>query len=211
MIGQQILEGQRAWISSSQPSMSAATLQYLHAFSTVAAKRGIRQSTNTLYRKSPAVVRSAAVLEKNFNIHLFENDKRGMMLTIAGETVLVSAQAIASELRGVHDDAVRFAARDGGSVGDMEMLFNERCLQIVSMVADVRDVTSVARTIGMSQSAASQLIANLEDALGRALFRRTDDCGMLPSDVGIRWIARFKRVLAELNHIKSVVATLKCL
>jgi LysR family transcriptional regulator of gallate degradation len=90
----------------------------------------------------------------------------------------------------------------------MEALFNERRLQIAAMLADVHHMPTVAHAMGMSQSAISQAIARLEDALGQTLFRRTAH-GMVPSDAGTRWIVRFNRVLVELDHIVSDVAALK--
>lgn len=131
-----------------------------------------------------------------------------MLLTAAGETVRLRAQVIEAELREVRDDAVRLAAREGGLVGSMEALFNERRLQIAAMLADVHHMPSVARAMGMSQSAISQAIARLEDGLGQTLFRRTAH-GMMPSDAGTRWMVRFNRVLVELEHIVSDVAALK--
>jgi len=71
----------------------------------------------------------------------------------------------------------------------------------------VHHMPSVARTMGMSQSAISQSIAKLEDVLGQTLFRRTAQ-GMVPSDAGTRWIVRFNRVLVELGHIVSDIAAL---
>jgi LysR family transcriptional regulator of gallate degradation len=161
-----------------------------------------------LYRASSAVARSVAALEENLDTQLFERKGRGMLLTAAGETVRLRAQIIEAELRDVRDDAVRLAARDGGLAGSMEALFNERRLRVAAMLADVHHMPSVARVMGMSQSAVSQAVARLEDALGQTLFRRTAH-GMMPSDAGTRWIVRFNRVLVELDHIVSDVAALK--
>jgi LysR family transcriptional regulator of gallate degradation len=162
-----------------------------------------------LYRKSRGVVRSANALEKLLNIQLLEYDRQGIMLTNAGQAVRLRALVIDSELRKVIDDAVYYAAQDRGYVGNIEALFNERCLQIVSMLAEAHHINIVARELGMSHSTASRMIANLEDVLGRALFL-SGTHGIVVSDVGIRWIARFNRVLMELNHIELDIAALKC-
>lgn len=66
---------------------------------------------------------------------------------------------------------------------------------------------SVARAMGVSQSAVSQAIARLEDMLGQALFLRTAH-GMMPTDAGRRWCESFERVLAELRHIPEDIAAL---
>jgi LysR family transcriptional regulator of gallate degradation len=188
--------------------MSAISLHHLHAFSTVATTGGIRRSADMLYRASSAVARSVAALEESLDIQLFERKGRGMLLTAAGDTVRLRAQMIEAELREVRDDAVRLAARDGALIGSTEALFNERRLQAAVMLADAHHMPTVARLMGMSQSAVSQAIAKLEIALGQTLFRRSAH-GMLPSDAGTRWMVRFSRVLMELEHIASDVAALK--
>jgi LysR family transcriptional regulator of gallate degradation len=188
--------------------MSTISLHHLHAFSTVAATGGIRRSADMLYRASSAVARSVAALEESLDIQLFERKGRGMLLTVAGDTVRLRAQMIETELREVRDDAVRLAARDGGLIGSTEALFNERRLQAAVMLADAHHMPTVARLMGMSQSAVSQAIAKLEIALGQTLFRRSAH-GMVPSDAGTRWMVRFSRVLMELEHIASDVAALK--
>jgi LysR family transcriptional regulator of gallate degradation len=188
--------------------MSIVNLHHLHAFSTVAATGGIRRSADVLYRASSAVARSVSALEESLDIQLFERKGRGMLLTAAGETVQLRAQIIEAELREVRDDANRLAAREGALLGGIDALFNERRLQVATMLADVHHMPSVARVMGMSQSAISQSIARLEDALGQTLFRRSAH-GMMPSDAGTRWIVRFNRVLVELGHIVSDVAALK--
>ncbi|MDY7578833.1 LysR family transcriptional regulator [Glaciimonas sp. Gout2] len=188
--------------------MPILNLHHLHVFSTVAATGGIRRSADLLYRASSAVGRSVAALEKHLEIQLFERKGNGMLLTAAGETVRLRTHIIEAELRDVRDDAVRFAAREGGFVGSMEALFNERRLQSAVLLADVHHMPSVARVMGMSQSAISQAITKLEDALGQTLFRRTAQ-GMMPTDAGTRWILRFNRALVELDHIVSDIAALK--
>lgn len=147
-------------------------------------------------------------LENILNIQLFECNRQGIVLTVAGEAVRLRAQAIEAELREVRDDAARIGAQDSPPACDMEVLFNHRCLRTVSMLADVQQMPNVARAMGMSQSAASQMIAELENVLGRALFRHTAH-SMVPSDVGIRWIVRFNKVLAQLDNIVTDIAGLK--
>ena len=131
-----------------------------------------------------------------------------MLLTAAGETVRRRVELIEAELKEVRVDASRLAARQGGFVGGMDSLFNERRLEIATLLAEVHHMPSVARAIGISQSAVSQAITRLEDALGQILFRRTAQ-GMVASDTGAQWIVRFNRALAELNHIVSDIAALK--
>ncbi|MDB5759861.1 MAG: LysR family transcriptional regulator [Burkholderia sp.] len=161
-----------------------------------------------LYRASSAVARSVTALEESLDTQLFERKGSGMLLTAAGASVQLRVQRIEAELKEVRDDAVRLAARDGALIGSTDALFNERRLQVAVMLADIHHMPSVARMMDMSQSAVSQAIAKLEDALGQTLFRRSPR-GMVPSDAASRWMVRFNRVLVELDHIVSDIAALK--
>lgn len=187
--------------------MSIINLHHLRAFNTVAATGGIRRSADMLYRASSAVTRSVAALEDSLGSRLFERKGRGMLLTTAGEVVRLRAQIIEAELREVRDDAARLGAREGYLVTSMEALFNERRLQVATMLAEVHHMPTVAHAMAMSQSGVSQALAKLEEGLGQSLFRRTAH-GMLPSDAGSRWILRFNRVLVELEHIHADIAAL---
>ncbi|MES2262414.1 MAG: LysR family transcriptional regulator [Pseudomonadota bacterium] len=187
--------------------MNLISLRHLHAFNAVAAAGGIRRSSETLYRASSAVTRSVAALEESLEAQLFERKGRGMLLTAAGEVVRLRADRIEAELRDVRDDAVRLRDRNGGKVGGIEALLNERRLEAAALLAEVRHMPSVAQTMGTSQSAVSQAIARLEAMLGQPLFLRTAH-GMVPTDAGRRWIERFERVLAELRHIPEDIAAL---
>lgn len=191
--------------------MDLISLHHLHAFRAVAAAGGIRRSSESLFRASSAVARSVAALEESLNVQLFERKGRGMLLTTAGETVRVRADRIEAELREVREDALRLSGRGGeragGTVGGIEALLNERRLQAAALLAEVHYMPGVAHTMGTSQSAISQAIKRLEDALGQPLFLRTAH-GMLSTDAGRRWNLRFERVLAELRHIPEDIAAL---
>jgi LysR family transcriptional regulator, regulator for genes of the gallate degradation pathway len=185
--------------------MPLVSLRHLHAFTFVAAAGGIRRSSESLYRASSAVARSVAALEESLGTQLFERKGRGMLLTAAGEVVRLRADRIETELHDVRDDALRL--RGGAKIGGIEALLNERRLEAAALLAEMHYMPGVAATLGTSQSAVSQAIARLEDMLGQPLFLRTAH-GMVPTDCGRRWIARFERVLAELRHIPEDIAAL---
>jgi LysR family transcriptional regulator of gallate degradation len=188
--------------------MQTIGLHHLHVFAGVAAAGGVRRSSETLHRASSAIARSVAALEAVLGAELFERKGRGMLLTRAGEIVLMRAQEIEATLKEVREDAVRLRTRPGVPIASLEGLHNERRLQAAALLAEVHHMPSVAATLGISQSAVSQAIARLEDALGQPLFARTAR-GMLPTDTGSRWIIRFERVLAELRNIHADIAALQ--
>lgn len=64
---------------------------------------------------------------------------------------------------------------------------------------------TVARRLSISQSAVSAALAKLEATLAQPLFQRSAR-GMIPTDIGARWVMRFERCLAGLRHIDAEVA-----
>ena len=174
----------------------------------VAAAGGVRRSSETLHRASSAIARSVAALEAALGAELFERKGRGMLLTRAGEIVLMRAQQIEAALKEVREDAVRLRTRQGAPIASLEALHNERRLEVAALLSEVHHMPSVAAALGISQSAVSQAVARLEDALGQPLFARTAR-GMVPTDAGSRWVVRFERVLAELRHIHADIAALQ--
>ena len=191
-----------------RPLTPKINLHHLHAFGIVAATGGIRRSADILFRASSAVARSVAALEESLGTQLFERKGSGMLMTAAGQAVQLRVLRIEAALREVRDDAARLAARDGAHLGSTDPLFNERRLQAAVLLAEVHHMPSVARVMAISQSAVSQAITKLETVLGQALFRRSP-YGTVPTDAGTRWIMRFNRVLAELDHILSDIAALE--
>jgi LysR family transcriptional regulator of gallate degradation len=177
-------------------------------FGGVAAAGGVRRSTETLHRASSAIARSVAALEETLEVQLFERKGRGMLLTRAGEQVLLRAEQIEAVFREVRDEAVRLRSRGGGAVASLESLYSERRLEVATLLAEVRHMPTVAGMIGISQSAVSQAVARLEEMLGQPLFLRTAR-GVTPTEIGARWMVRFERVLAELRHIHADIAALR--
>ncbi|XHO08007.1 HTH-type transcriptional regulator HdfR (plasmid) [Ralstonia syzygii] len=186
--------------------MQTISLHHLHVFAGVSAAGGVRRASETLHRASSAIARSVAALEAALGVALFERKGRGMLLTRAGEIVLLRAQQIEAALREVREDAVR--TRQSRPVAGLEALHNERRLEVAALLCEVHHMPSVAAALGISQSAVSQAIARLEDTLAQPLFARTAR-GMVPTDAGSRWIVRFERVLSELRHIHADIAALQ--
>ncbi|AOB33653.1 LysR family transcriptional regulator [Bordetella sp. H567] len=132
-----------------------------------------------------------------------------MLLTAAGEAVLVRARRIEAELDAVRDEALALRRGQGGAsgVGATAALFHTRRLTSAALLADVHHMSTVAHACGLTQPAISASIAKLEKNLAQRLFQRTAR-GMVPTPVGERWVVRFKRVLAELRNIQADMAAL---
>ena len=142
------------------------------------------------------------MLEAALGTALFERKDRGMLLTADGQVVLGRMRRIQAELSEVRTEAVRLR---GSGVSALDALFHEGRLQVATLLADVHHMPTVARRLDISQAAVSAALARLEATLGQPLFHRSAR-GMIPTDVGARWVTRFERCLAELRHIEADVA-----
>ncbi|HEX4460326.1 MAG TPA: LysR family transcriptional regulator [Polyangia bacterium] len=70
-------------------------------------------------------------------------------------------------------------------------------------VADARGFAAAARKLGLSPSAATRLVAALEERLGLRLFQRTTRSVTL-TDGGARYLERARRILADLDEAEDV-------
>jgi DNA-binding transcriptional LysR family regulator len=77
-------------------------------------------------------------------------------------------------------------------------------MRTVVQVARAEAITTAAQTLGLTQSAVSRSVAELEDALGKRLFDRLPR-GIQLTDAGKRFVARSKRVLADVDDLVADV------
>ena len=179
------------------------SLHKLRTLGTVVRLGGIRPSAEPLLRAASAVSRSVGLLEASLGTALFERKGRGMLLTPMGELAHKRFLRIAQELGAVLDEAA--VGRDSLTAAALDALYDEKRLLAVSLLAEVHHMPTVGRHLGVSQPAVSAAVARLERALGHKLFLRTAR-GLMPTDVGARWVRRFDRVLAELRYLEDDVA-----
>lgn len=78
-------------------------------------------------------------------------------------------------------------------------------LRALVAVADEGTFTDAAIALGVSQAAVSRTIAGLEAELGVTLLRRSTR-HVAPTALGVRVIARARRILAELEELERTVA-----
>jgi LysR family transcriptional regulator of gallate degradation len=181
------------------------SLHHLRVLSAVAAHGSVRAAAEQLLRAPSAVSRSVTLLEQALATRLFERRGRGMLPTASADCVLARVAAIDAELDRIVEEAGCVRGQ-GAAVRDA--LYDERRLQALSLLAEVRHMPTVARQLGVTQPAISAAVARVEDALRQRLFLRTGR-GLLPSDAGARWLPRLDRVLAALRHIEDDVAALQ--
>lgn len=101
---------------------------------------------------------------------------------------------------------VRQPARAKGSGGDggrsraqLPGNFEFRALHVFVTTAEQGSMTQAARVLGLTQSGVSQIIAGLEDAIGRPLFDRSMR-PILLTQVGQVLLRQSQKILSELQH-----------
>src|SRR4051812_40662425 len=77
-------------------------------------------------------------------------------------------------------------------------------MQAFVAVADLRGFAPAARSLGLSPSGVTRLVAALEDRLGARLLQRTTRSVTL-TDAGTRYLERARRVLADLEEAEGAV------
>lgn len=82
-----------------------------------------------------------------------------------------------------------------------------RHLQFLIVLDDLRHMGKAARTLGMTQSAASKALAEIEAAVGFGLFSRSVH-GTRPTDYGERVILFARSVIADFQHTRDDLAAL---
>ena len=80
-----------------------------------------------------------------------------------------------------------------------------RRMRTVVEVARAEAITTAAQTLGLTQSAVSRTVAEVEDALGQRLFDRLPR-GIQLTEMGERFVDRAKRVLAEVDDLISEIS-----
>ncbi len=79
-------------------------------------------------------------------------------------------------------------------------------MRTVIEVARTESITTAAHTLGLTQSAVSRTVAELETALGQRLFERSSR-GIALTDAGQRLVARAKRLLADVDDLIADVSS----
>jgi LysR family transcriptional regulator of gallate degradation len=196
-------------MSPTAPSALDSQLQNLHIFLSVANAKSIAGAAEHIFKAPSAVTRSILVLERTIGLALFERKPRGMLLNAYGEAVLARARRIHEEIESAAEELVRSRARSSSSSYSSisNLLFNGRKLQLLIHLADLRNISSAAAQMSMTQAGASMALSRIEAVLGQPLFQRRIQ-GMVATEAAEHLVMRAKRIFAELRHMASDVSAI---
>ncbi len=184
-------------------------LHNLRIFLTIAETESISRAAKQLFKVPSAITRSLVELERVVGSPLFERKPRGMLLNAYGQAVLVRTRRINDEIQQSVDELLDAktkkspASRSSVAV----LLFNQRKLELLINLVSLRNISSAANQMGMTQAGASMALARIEAALGQTLFHRGLE-GLVATDPAGRLVMRAKRIFAELRHIGSDISAL---
>jgi LysR family transcriptional regulator of gallate degradation len=185
-------------------------LQNFRVFLSVADAKSIKGAADELFKAPSAITRSIMELERALDVPLFERKPRGMFITAYGEAVLARARRIHDELHAASSEILHSASPKGSLSSPSavsNLLFSGRKLQLIVYLAELRNISSAAAHMKMTQSGVSMALARIESALGLFLFRRRIE-GMMPTDIADLLVMHARRVFAELRHLRSDISAI---
>lgn len=182
----------------------ASGLQHLTAFLSVARTNSVTKTAMLVFKAPSAVTRAIIELENSLGATLFERKPRGMLLTSSGEAVRRRAVRIQEEVQAAADEFCRSMQRVSPTLRNSvaNLLFHPRKVNLLVQLADLRNITAAAASLGISQAGASMALSRIEDSIGQPLFRRMMQ-GMAATDQAARLILRAKRIQAEMRHMRA--------
>jgi LysR family transcriptional regulator of gallate degradation len=179
-------------------------LHNLRIFVSVADAKSITRASEHLFKASSAITRSIIEFERAVGVPLFERQPRGMLINAYGEAVLTRARRIDEEIQQGADDFLRLTERQSrpSRSAIINMLYSGRKLQLLIRLAELRNISTVAASMDLTQAGASMALSRIEGILGQSLFQRRME-GMVATEATERMVMRARRVLAELRLLES--------
>lgn len=181
-------------------------LHNLRVFLFAANAGSMARAAEQLYRAPSAVTRSITELERVVGVRLFERRPRAITLTDAGAVVQAHAARIQEEIMVASRP---FLSATGGSASlhtIATLLCNGRKLLLITYLASLRNISSAAARMDMTQAGASMALARMEEVLGEPLFHRRSD-GMVATEAAERLVGQARRIFTELRFMVSELST----
>jgi LysR family transcriptional regulator, regulator for genes of the gallate degradation pathway len=164
-------------------------LRHLRAFCEVAEHRSITQASEHVYLSQPAITQAIAKLERQLGSQLFERLSDGMYPTEAGRLYAQRAGRALELIRHGCQEALKMSAESGRRrQAPIEQTLTATQLNSLIAVADARNFSLAARSVGTSQPALHRAARDLESLMQTRLFEKTSQ--------GIE-LTRAARILAQ--------------
>lgn len=181
-------------------------LRHIRAFYEVGRGGSITAATRRVFLSQSAITQAIANLEEQYGVDLFVRKNTGMVLTEPGEFLFVRARRALDSLRTGARRAQRGSERTKPSnLAHFEQSVTSAQLRSLVAIAQLKNFSMAARSIGVSQPSLYRSARDLERIAGLALFNSNSrGVELTPSAVTF---ARFVRLaFAELNQGRDEIS-----
>lgn len=182
--------------------------RHLRPFLAVAQSGSVARAADQIHRVQSAVTRSVQELEASLKVQVFERRPHGMLLTEYGRLLLTRVEAIFAELEAARQS---FSATCKGIAWNPNApifslgIGDQRLRVFVALVGQCH-MGAVARQFGISQSAVSLALQNVEQGLGVELLARRPT-GLVANGAGERLALHLRRALSEMTKAEEEIAS----
>lgn len=180
--------------------------KHLRAFLVVARTGSLVRAGHSLHRAQSAVTRAIKELERELACELFERHARGVVLTAVGRLLLARVERAFDEMESARSDfaTYRGSERWHRNAPIFDLALSAQRLVILVQLAEQRSMSAVAASLGISQSAVSQTLREIETGLGLEIFKRAP-VGLFPTPLGATLALHLRRALAEIRIAEDEV------
>lgn len=184
--------------------------RHLRAFLAVAHGGSVARAGEVVSRVQSAITHAVRELETDLGVQLFERHARGMQPTEFGRMLQAHAEAIFAELDAARGAMQRLAggARLNANAPIFTLSIGKQRLLVFVELMKAGHMGAVAREFGISQSAVSQALREVERGVGQALARRSP-AGVAPNAMGQRLVLHLRRVLVEMARAQEAIGYLR--
>jgi len=184
-------------------------LRHLRAFCEVAEHRSITQAAERVYLSQPAITQAIAKLERQLSTQLFERLSDGMHPTDAGRLYAQRTGRALELIRHGCQEAFKMGAESGNRRKcAIEQMLTATQLNSLIAVADARNFSLAARSVGTSQPALHRAARDLESLMETRLFEKTSQ-GIELTRAARILVQQVKLAFAELSQGNAEIAALK--
>ncbi|MEM7283680.1 MAG: LysR family transcriptional regulator [Pseudomonadota bacterium] len=180
--------------------METIGVKQARTFLAVAEHQSVTKAARAINRSQTSVTKSIQELEKALGVELFDRSTKGVTLNAYGDCLskgAKQAQRIFREAQQLVPPAI--INESPGVARFFEMDVSDKWLDAFLATAEVHNVPSAARQLGVSTAAVSALLRKLEDTLHTSLFERTP-IATVPTSFARSLTNHIKLARKELRH-----------
>lgn len=184
-------------------------LRHLRAFCEVARRHSISKASREIYLSQPAITQAIAKLEAQIDIELFTRRSDGMYVTEAGAVLRDRVVRALDLLHSGVREAVRLGTEKGAQpASNPDQKITTTHLRALAAVADARNFSLAARSLGASQPSLHRAARDLERVLEVRLFEKTSQ-GINLTRAAQGLVLQVKLAFSELRQAFSELRALQ--